>query len=461
MKWRGLEGIVPGILRPKLCSLNLPVSSDPASLFHSVCESGQDCVLLESMERDRALSRFSYIGFDPIAEITVAGGCAAVETASGRYETSVDEAFFEMSRRRFTLPGGAFCGGFVGYCSYELAGEFEPALSLSSRASGFAFPLARFKHFSRGVVFDRVRKRTYGINCDEKMLKGFPPVLPGPFEASRPRRRFSSPSFQSKVRTAKEYIASGEAYQIVLSNSTEFSYRGDLRAFYSRLRRINPSTYMYHLRFGDEQIVGSSPEMLVRVGAGRKVRTFPIAGTRRRGKTAKEDAALERELRRDEKERAEHMMLLDLARNDLGRVCKPGSVQVVQSMSVRKYSHVQHLVSEVAGELAATRSSYDVLKSAFPAGTVSGAPKVRAMDIIDRLEGVRRGPYAGCVGYFSPDGSCDFAISIRTLFSERSKAFVQSGAGIVSDSDPSKEFEECNSKAQALLLAAGIGGEKK
>ena len=269
----------------------------------------------------------------------------------------------------------------------------------------------------------------------------------------------SRDDFLRSVERAREYIIAGDAIQIVLSQ--RLSRRTDACPFevYRALRAINPSPYMYYLRLGDVHIVGSSPEMLVRVEDGI-VTTHPIAGTRRRGVDAAEDAALEAELRADEKERAEHTMLLDLGRNDIGRVAKPGSVQVDRCMEVERYSHVMHLVSHVSGRLREGLSCFDALRACFPAGTVSGAPKIRAMEIIAELEPDKRGPYAGAVGYFDLRGNLDTAITIRTIVMKDGVAHVQVGAGIVYDSVPEREYEETLNKAGALLRAIEQAEEK-
>ena len=256
--------------------------------------------------------------------------------------------------------------------------------------------------------------------------------------------------FQSLVRRAKEYIRQGDILQVVLSQRLQVPFAGDPFQVYRRLRRINPSPYLYYLDLGDVAIAGSSPEMLVRVENGM-AETRPIAGTRPRGASAGVDEALAAELLVDPKERAEHVMLVDLGRNDLGRVCKPGTVTVPQFMVVEKYSHVMHLVSAVRGNLAEGRTAFDALKACFPAGTVSGAPKVRAMEIIEELEPESRGPYAGAVGYLGYNGNLDTAITIRTIVFHRGYAYVQAGAGIVADSDPEREYQETLNKARALL----------
>ena len=266
--------------------------------------------------------------------------------------------------------------------------------------------------------------------------------------------------FMGSVRRAKEYIEAGDIFQVVLSQRLQIQLGADPFDVYRRLRSLNPSPYMYYLHFGDIQIVGSSPEMLVRVERGT-VETRPIAGTCRRGGSQAEDDALARELRADPKECAEHLMLVDLGRNDLGRVCEYGSVKVTRLMEIERYSHVMHLVSVVQGGLAAGRDAYDALASCFPAGTLSGAPKIRAMEIIEELEPTRRGPYGGAIGYLSFNGNLDTCITIRTIVIKEGTAYVQAGAGIVADSDPEREYEESLRKAEALLQAISEAGRQR
>ncbi|HIE50134.1 MAG TPA: anthranilate synthase component I, partial [Armatimonadetes bacterium] len=258
--------------------------------------------------------------------------------------------------------------------------------------------------------------------------------------------------FEAVVRHTKEYIAAGDIIQAVLSQRFAVPLTTAPFEVYRALRSINPSPYMYYLNYGDLFIVGSSPEILVTEKQGH-IRLRPIAGTRRRGTTPEEDEALMRELLADEKERAEHIMLVDLGRNDVGRVSEYGSVRVDELMVIEKYSHVMHIVSNVVGKLRADCDQFDVLRACFPAGTVTGAPKIRAMEIIEELEPTKRGPYAGAIGYFSYSGSMDTCITIRTIVVHQGMAYIQAGAGIVADSDPTREHEECVNKAKALLQA--------
>ena len=262
----------------------------------------------------------------------------------------------------------------------------------------------------------------------------------------------SQEAYESIVKRAKEYIAAGDIYQVVLSQRFEAEVGVDAFTVYRALRHVNPSPYMFFIRMGDRSIVGSSPEMLVRV-EGRHAITHPIAGTRPRGKSEEEDVRLGEELKRNEKEKAEHVMLVDLGRNDIGRVCDYGTVRVPTFMALERYSHVMHLVSVVEGQLAEGRDRLDALVSCFPAGTVSGAPKVRAMQIINELEPTRRGLYAGAVGYLDFAGNLDFCIAIRSILLEGGKAYIQAGAGIVADSNPTAEYEETRDKARAMIRA--------
>jgi anthranilate synthase component 1 len=277
------------------------------------------------------------------------------------------------------------------------------------------------------------------------------PQRPAPMELGV-RSNHTREQFEEQVKRAKEYIAAGDIYQVVLSQRFEADVTVDPFTVYRALRHVNPSPYMYFIRMGGVSVVGSSPEMLVRV-EGSRVETHPIAGTRRRGKSSEEDLRLAEELKRNEKERAEHVMLVDLGRNDVGRVCEYGSVRVPQFMGLERFSHVMHLTSIVEGKLAEDRDRLDALVSCFPAGTVSGAPKVRAMEIIRELEPSGRGLYAGAVGYLDFAGNLDFCIAIRTVIMSNAKAYVQAGAGIVIDSNPTAEYEETRDKARALLRA--------
>lgn len=350
-----------------------------------------------------------------------------------------------------------FVGGAVGYISYDSIRYWE---KLPNQAiDDLKYPDLQMAIYQDGVVFDHIHGETlyYYRERDrsQELAELTEPNSQGDLSFTDPKVNMTKEEYEEAVEEAKKYIVSGDIFQVVLSKRFDFTFRGDLARFYLALREINPSPYMYFLKMGDRQIVGSSPEMLVRVEHGN-VETFPIAGTRPRVEDPAENRVLAKDLLMDEKECAEHVMLVDLARNDLGKVSRFGSVHVPEFMQVHEYSHVQHIVSRVVGKLREGCSCYDALRAVFPAGTVSGAPKVRAMEIIEEFEPTRRGPYAGAVGYFSYNGNMDFAITIRTLVADRNKCFIQVGAGIVADSVPEKEWFETEHKAKALLKALNL-----
>jgi anthranilate synthase component 1 len=356
-----------------------------------------------------------------------------------------------------------FIGGAVGYISYDVVRYWEK-LPLKTR-DDTGFPDVQMGVFDDGIVFDHKEKTAYYYflgedRFDEIARLGTKSGNSETLSFSQPKVNITKEYFEHAVEKAKEYVRQGDIFQVVLSKRYDFRVQGDLIAFYRSLRAINPSPYMYFFKSGDRQIVGSSPEMLVRV-ENRTVETFPIAGTRPVADNPAENKRLAQDLLSDPKERAEHVMLVDLARNDVGKIAAYGSVRVPEFMQVHKYSHVQHIVSRVMGNLREGCQSYDALKAVFPAGTVSGAPKPRAMEIIEELEPARRGPYAGAVGYFSYNGNADFAITIRTLFADKEKAHIQAGAGIVADSVPEREWLETENKTEALMKALEVAGGKK
>jgi anthranilate synthase component 1 len=348
----------------------------------------------------------------------------------------------------------------VGYFSYDSARYLEELPNHST--DDLALPDFEFGVYDDGIVFDHLTGLAYYYWYGDSRIREVEGIVRKRGEADTLTAdglsmNLTQGEFEENVRKTKRYIKDGDIFQAVISKRFEFSFKGDLVNFYRVLRKINPSPYMYFLKMKDRAIVGSSPEMLGRVH-GAYAETFPIAGTRPIGKNRSETRVLGKELLNDPKERAEHVMLIDLARNDLGKVCRFGTVTVPEFMAVQKYSHVQHIVSRVAGRLKAECDAIDVFKAIFPAGTVSGAPKKRAMEIIDELEPCRRGPYAGAVGYFSYNGNADFAITIRTLVANQNRGFIQAGAGIVADSDPQREWFETEHKAEALLHALRLRG---
>jgi anthranilate synthase component 1 len=450
----------------------------PVSAFLKVAEHSDYAFLLESVEGGEQVGRYSFLGKDPFLIVRARGTETTLEQAGTR--TVRHEPFVDVLRElmaEFQAPFvpdlPRFTGGAVGYFAYDAAEWFEPSVAL--RQPPAAGDLACFLVFDTVLAFDHVKHRILAIanarvraGADLRALYDFATARIDFLEreldknVSRAVRGAAPPlavestvspaDFEAAVATIQEHIAAGDVYQAVLSQ--RFSARTAAPAFdvYRALRHINPSPYMFFLRIGSDAIVGASPEMLVRV-EGRHVETHPIAGTRRRGATPEEDQRLSDELRRDEKERAEHVMLVDLGRNDLGRVSAVGSVRVPQFMAVERYSHVMHLVSRVESQLAEGRDRLDALVAAFPAGTLTGAPKIRAMQIIGGLEPVRRGIYGGAVGYLDFAGNLDFCIAIRTIAMRGDLAILQAGAGIVADSVPAAEYEETRDKAKALVQA--------
>jgi len=358
-----------------------------------------------------------------------------------------------------------FVGGALGYVSYDAIRYIEKLPN--QKPDDLKFPDVEMGIFEDGFVFDHTINQAYYYFRGENRLAEVVELLKQPavpeeqFTYTQPTVNTSKEDFEKAVSKAKQYVTAGDIFQVVLSKRFQFQYTGSLLTFYKSLRQINPSPYMFYYKSDKRQIVGASPEMLVRID-NRKVITFPIAGTTSVTANPQENLRLGKELLLDQKERAEHVMLVDLARNDIGRISKYGSVTVPEFMQVHQFSHVQHIVSQVMGDLKDELESFDALKAVFPAGTVSGAPKVRAMEIIEELESSHRGPYAGAVGYFSCNGNADFAITIRTLFAEGNRAYIQVGAGIVADSVPEKEWFETDFKAKALMKALEHAtGEKK
>ncbi len=463
----------------------------PISAFMALAEGAEHAFLLESVIGGERLGRYSFLGVGDRQVISARGHEVVVEDGgvSGEY---ADDPLRVVARELGAgtvarVPGlPLLVGGAVGYVGYETASSFERVPRHEIDVLGvpdFSFMMAdvvvAFDHARRvmqviapvrpggapDIAYDAALRRidTYLKRIDQgprgAELGAYGVAVPVPMEAHTTREQFIG-----QVERAKEHIAAGDIFQVVLSQRYSAPYEGDGLDLYRVLRAVNPSPYMFYLRTRDVTLVGSSPEPLVRV-EGNSVLTRPLAGTRPRGTTAAEDGRLRADLLADEKERAEHVMLVDLGRNDLGRVSAPGTVTVDELMEVEYYSHVMHIVSNVTGELAPGKDAFDALKATFPAGTVSGAPKVRAMEIIRELEPEARGPYAGTVGYIGLDGAMDMCITIRTVVIANGRAYVQSGAGIVADSDPEKEFDECMHKAEALHkaleLAAGMNSEEE
>jgi len=446
----------------------LSFEKPPLEIFSKLYINYENAYILESIEGPKKLSQYSFIGFDPTLTITIKNREAIIRNKrTGEEEgRKVDEPLAVIQETLRNLPGfkeQRFIGGAVGYISYDAVRCWEklPESALDDQN----FPDVEVGVFDDGIVYDHRNKQAFYYHLNENRLPEISKLLQEPedHEALSHKQlkvNIAKERFEDAVEKAKEYVTAGDVFQVVLSKRYDFQIRGDLIGFYRNLRDINPSPYMYFLKSGEHQIVGSSPEMLVRV-ENRVVETFPIAGTRPHVKNPVENKRLTEELLSDPKERAEHVMLVDLGRNDIGKVSKFGSVHLPEFMKVHQYSHVQHIVSRVVGDLRDECDCYDALRAVFPAGTVSGAPKVRAMEIIEELEPTTRGPYAGAVGYFSYNGNADFAINIRTLVANGDKAHIQVGAGIVADSDPEKEWYETEHKAQALIKALQASGSEK
>lgn len=471
------DGNVIPLYREILADYDTPVSAF-AKIDH-----GPTAYLLESIEGGEKWARYSFLGSG--SSVVIYEDHGDLIYLRGKRKKRIPSRGNPLERLReimeayrpVTVPGlPPFVGGAVGYLSYDIVRTFEELPG--RRKEHVDFPDFAFLLTDTLVIFDNVTqkikvvanahvtstrdrdvKRVYRSATEriERMIAR----LKRPLRRTRPHRRrrpvvftanMSKADYEKMVIQAKQYIRAGDIVQTVLSQRWEANIQAPPLQLYRALRVVNPSPYMYYLRVAGVELVGSSPETLVRCEDGI-ISVRPIAGTRRRGSTQEEDQQLERRLLADEKERAEHVMLVDLGRNDVGRVASSGSVQVDSLMHVERYSHVMHIVSNVTGKLDPSKTSFDVLRACFPAGTVSGAPKIRAMEIIDELEPTRRGPYAGAVGYFSFSGNMDMCINIRTVVLRKHQAFIQAGAGIVADSNPEHEYEETCNKARAMMTA--------
>jgi anthranilate synthase component 1 len=461
----------------------------PVSAFLAIASDEADAFLLESVERGEQIGRYTFLGARPYMQVRAVGGNIVVQRGKQKEKRqgSSIQVVKELLRqhRPATVPGlPPFTAGAVGYFAYDAVRQLE---NIGKHAKDdLSLPDCVMMFFNRLLAFDHLHHQIHIIaNADvsresprraydraaadigvleKKLASGLRPAHWN--KASKKARGklkihagTSRQHFIDSVERAKEYIAAGDIFQVVLSQRLDFVPGVAPFDIYRALRAVNPSPYLYFLRMGDTHVLGSSPEMLVRV-TGRKLEYRPIAGTHPRGRDEGEDQRLEQQMLHDEKERAEHVMLVDLGRNDLGRVSEYGSVKVKDLMYVERYSHVMHIVSALEGKLRGDLDALDAFAACFPAGTLSGAPKVRAMQIIEELEPTRRGVYGGAVLYADFDGNLDSCIAIRTMLMQGKKAYLQAGAGIVADSDPVREFEECINKAQAVLRAveAARGG---
>jgi anthranilate synthase component I len=471
------DGDLVPIYRTLLADLETPVS-----VYLKLTQAGQVAFMLESVEGGEQVGRYSFLGVNPRGTVLVRDGQATITLdgdtttrplADGEDPLHIVKATF--GKHQPVIPPGLprFIGGAVGYISYDVVRYFEKLPATAQKSVDV--PEAAFMLPDTLVIFDHAKHQltvmAHAYRTDnpdtaydhaltridaliDVLRQPLPSVPSAPtYLGDTPTSNMSQADYEAAVRAAKDYITAGDAFQIVLSQRFSRQTSAPPIAIYRALRATNPSPYMFFLNFGqDFVLMGASPEMMVRLEDGI-AETHPIAGTRKRGDTPEQDDALADELLADEKERAEHVMLVDLGRNDLGRVCQYGTVRVPDMMFVERYSHVMHIVSRVQGQLREDMDAFDLLRATFPAGTLSGAPKVRAMEIIEELEGQQRATYGGAVGYFSYDGSMDTCITIRSIIMQGNTVHVQAGAGIVADSDPTREYEECHNKARALSAA--------
>ncbi|MGH8014021.1 MAG: anthranilate synthase component I [Candidatus Binataceae bacterium] len=444
---------------------------------------GDYSFLLESVQGGEKWGRYTFLGTEPALVMRARGERMELIRPGRAVEVRNTANPFDELRcelKRFNAPDmdelPRFYGGAVGFLAYDIVRCFEPRIPARAH-DDLGTPDLYLMLTGTVLVFDNVRQSLKIVasvaledfssvhnaytaaeaRIDEIIERLHAPVVPPCMEAApaaelRVSSNQTREGYMAMVETAKEYIGAGDIIQVVPSQRFETPLTSHPFNLYRSLRTINPSPYMYYLRLGDHTLVGASPETMVRV-EGRQITLRPIAGTRRRGADEAEDLRLERELLADPKERAEHVMLVDLGRNDVGRVAKIGSVEVTELMGIERYSHVMHIVSNVVGELRDDCDAFDAFRATFPQGTVSGAPKIRAMEIIDELEPVRRGVYAGAVGYFSYNGNTDTAIALRTLLVKGDRVYIQAGGGVVADSDPAAEFEESINKSRAMVRA--------
>lgn len=460
----------------------------PVSLFLKLREDACYPFLLESVEGGEQLARYSFLGRNPYQVLKYTGTDTSLK--KGDHKELLDQPYFEALKELTTqhrepkLPGlPRLTGGAVGFSSYDTVREIEQLENMPE--PDMQLPEAVWAFYDEVFAFDHVKQqviiiKTVFVDDEEnhaahkqfeqaqQRLNELEELVYQPAKSSASASfsinpadltsNIKQPEFKQMVERAKNYIYEGDIFQVVLSQRFETDFSGNRFMLYRALRMVNPSPYLFYLEFEDFSLIGSSPEVLVRV-QDETAQLLPIAGTRPRGKTPKEDLEFEEDLKNDPKEIAEHVMLVDLGRNDLSRVCKPATVEPVRNQVIERYSHVMHIVSDIKGELSEDKSSVDALMQCFPAGTVSGAPKIRAMEVIDELEPTKRGPYAGAVGYFDFSGNMDTCIVIRTMIVTDTKVYIQAGAGIVADSDPEKEYLETKNKAAALVEALSVALE--
>lgn len=434
--------------KPKISSLSLTTSL--FDLFQKLEPLSDNCFFFESLGPNKNhLSRYSILGFDP--EIMVIGKQQSLVVGSRVLKTADPFSLLQQMMPQQVLSE-EFCGGLVGYLSYEAANYFEPKLRLKQNKD---FDLFRFGLFTDGVIHDHLTGETKYFYYQNSRINRLIKLAKQPGLADKKPVikalgvTVSQAQHRRLVKDVLGEIKLGNTFQCEVGLRRNYHISGSLLPVYKDLRELNPSPYLYYVKFGRQTLLGSSPELLLSVNRGQ-MQTFPLAGTAPRGKTLKQDQALAKKLLSNPKEQAEHKMLVDLHRNDLGRVAKFGTVVIKKFMDIKKFSHVQHLSSEIYGQLKPGEDMFSALKSCFPAGTLTGAPKIEAMKIINRNEQQGRGPYGGAVGFFGFNGDCEFCIPIRSLFANKSRAFAQACGGIVYDSDAVKEYQEILNKLQAM-----------
>ena len=427
--------------------------TQPFDVYNKISRNYTHSFLFESLEGPDELAETSIMGFDPELIVTGYFDKITIQNRDGKIETIQTDTPLEEIKKLIKKTDDMsyrYLGGAVGNIDYDAIRLFENIPGKKDLQK----PIMEFGIYNDGILYDNKKKQFFYFYYDEdrkdKIKKTDEDV--GTFKMSDIDIPLNKEQFEQIVNKAKEYVHSGDVFQVVLSRRFSFEAKGDYLRVYEKLRELNPSPYMFHLKMDENVIIGSSPEMLLRV-TGRDVETFPIAGTRKITEDEEKNEKLKNELLNDEKELAEHTMLVDLGRNDIGRVCDYGTVKVKELMEIKRFSHVQHIVTHVVGKLNEKNDMYDAFEAVFPAGTVSGAPKVRAMEIIQELEPTQRETYAGAVGYFSFNGCCDFAIAIRSIFANKERGFVQAGAGIVFDSIAENELKETEHKANAMITA--------
>jgi len=436
---------------PRIISLDY--TGTQFEIYNKISRNYEYSFLFESLTGPEELSETSIMGFDP--EYIVKGyyDKVTIQSRDGSIETiDTDEPLVVIKNlvKKTDDQTYRYLGGAVGVINYDAIRLWEKIPKRHNTTE----PIMEFGIYNDGILFDNKQKKSLYFYYEENRvdeIKTSEPIFDD-FKMSKISTNLDKDEFSKIVESAKKYIYDGDVFQVVLSRKFSFEAHGDYLKVYEKLRSLNPSPYLYHLKMGKKITIGSSPEMLLRV-TNDQVETFPIAGTRKISNDETKNEKLRQELVSDEKELAEHTMLVDLGRNDIGKVCDYGTVRVNKLMEVKQFSHVQHMVTHVVGKLNKNYDMYDAFKAVFPAGTVSGAPKVRAMEIIDELEPESRGPYAGAVGYFSFNGCCDFAIAIRSIFADDNSGFVQAGAGIVFDSISDNELKETEHKANAMITA--------